>query len=225
MDAFIGLAITLGLIALGFFAGRVLESRHLAELTQREAATASIVVVDVKTLPPGMEAATGTLVMGEVVIASDYFKTFAASLRNIVGGEVKSYQTMLSRARREARLRMVEQARDLGSNLVVNVRFEWSAVGPGLYYLTHIWWSKMIRLSPPKRWVSELRTDRIVMSIWVVVAGFGAATLGGIFSGDVLGALWMITKLIAGPFLAFCWFIGWTVYVHHIHERLHWARL
>lgn len=132
MDALIGLAITLGLIVLGFFVGRVLEGRHLAELDQREAAAASVVVIDVKTLPPGMEAAGGTLVMGEVVIASDYFKTFAASLRNIVGGEVKSYQTMLSRARREARLRMVEQARELGSNLVVNVRFEWSAVGPQL---------------------------------------------------------------------------------------------
>lgn len=132
MEALIGLAITLGLITLGYFVGRFLENRHLAELDRREAAAASIVVVDVKTLPAAMEAANGSLVMGEVVIASDYFKTFAASLRNIVGGEVKSYQTMLSRARREARLRMVEQARALGSELVVNVRFEWSAVGPQL---------------------------------------------------------------------------------------------
>lgn len=132
MDALIGLAFTLGLITLGYFVGRVLENRHLAELDRREAATASVVLVDVKTLPAGMEAADGSLVMGEVVIASDYFKTFAASLRNIVGGEVKSFQTMLSRARREARLRMVEQAQALGSELVVNVRFEWSAVGPQL---------------------------------------------------------------------------------------------
>jgi uncharacterized protein YbjQ (UPF0145 family) len=132
MDALIGLGFTLGLIALGYAVGRVLEGRHLAELDQREAAAASILVVDVKTLPPGIEAAGGALVMGEVVIASDYFKTFAASLRNIVGGEVKAYQSMLSRARREARLRMVEQARALGSELVVNVRFEWSEVGPRL---------------------------------------------------------------------------------------------
>lgn len=132
MEALIGLAMTLGLITLGYFVGRVLENRHLAELDRREAATASVVVVDVKTLPAAIEAADGSLVMGEVVIASDYFKTFAASLRNIVGGEVKSYQTMLSRARREARLRMVEQAQAVGSELVVNVRFEWSAVGPQL---------------------------------------------------------------------------------------------
>jgi len=34
----------------------------------------------------------------------------------------------------------------------------------------------------------------------------------------------MITKLIVGPFVAFCWFIGFTVYVHHINERMPWAR-
>jgi len=132
MDAFIGLALTLGLIALGFVVGRILEARHLAELDRREAATRSVVVVDVKTLPPGFEAQGGALVMGEAVIAADYFKTFAASLRTIVGGELRTYQTMLSRARREARLRMVEQARSLGSELVLNVRFEWSEVGPQL---------------------------------------------------------------------------------------------
>lgn len=129
---FIGLWITLGLILLGFVVGRIRERQHLAALDQREAAVASVVVVDVKTLPGGMDAAGGALVMGEVVIAADYFKTFAASLRTIIGGEVRSYQTMLSRARREAKLRMIEQARQLGSDLVVNVRMEWSAVGPQL---------------------------------------------------------------------------------------------
>jgi uncharacterized protein YbjQ (UPF0145 family) len=128
----IGLWFTLGLILLGFVVGRIREGRHLAELDRREAAAVSVTVVDIKTVPSGIPAASGTLVMGEVVVAADYFKTFAASLRTIIGGEVRSYQTMLSRARREARLRMVEQAQRLGSDLVVNVRFEWSAVGPAL---------------------------------------------------------------------------------------------
>ncbi len=129
---FIGLWITLGLILLGWVVGRIRERQHLVELDQREAAAASVTVVDVKTMPAGTDAAGGALVMGEVVIAADYFKTFAASLRNIVGGEVKAYQTMLSRARREAKLRMIEEAQQLGSELILNVRFEWSAVGPQL---------------------------------------------------------------------------------------------
>lgn len=132
MDALVALAITLGLIILGFVVGSMRERRHLAELDRREATMASITVVDVKTVPPGFQATGAALVMGEVVIAADYFKSFAASLRNIVGGEVKAYQTLLNRARREAKLRMLEQAQQLGSELVVNVRFEWSAVGPQL---------------------------------------------------------------------------------------------
>jgi len=71
-------------------------------------------VVDVKQTPAG------------AVIAADYFKSFVAGWRNLIGGEVKTCQTMLSRARSEARLRMVEEARGRGSNLIVNVRFEWS---------------------------------------------------------------------------------------------------
>lgn len=126
----LSLLITGGLILLGYIVGTARERRHLADLDRREAAAASVTVVDVKQLPPGVQAGGGRLVSGEVVIAADYFKAVAAAIRNLIGGEVKTYQTMLSRARREARLRMIEQAQQLGSALVINVRFEWSDVGP-----------------------------------------------------------------------------------------------
>ena len=132
MGIVISIAVPLALIVLGFFVGSMRERRHLADLDRREQEAATVMVVDVKSLPPGVQAGGGKLVMGEVVIAADYFKTFAAWLRNLIGGEVKTYQTMLNRARREARLRMVEEARALGADLVLNVRFEWSAVGPSL---------------------------------------------------------------------------------------------
>ena len=86
--------------------------------------------VDVQSVPGGVPATGGTIVLGEVVIASDYFKTFVAWLRKLFGGELRTYETMMSRARREAKLRMLEQADDFGAELVVNVRFEWSDVGP-----------------------------------------------------------------------------------------------
>ncbi len=106
----IPLAITVGLILLGYAVGSSRERSHLADLDRREAASSSVIVVDVKALPPGVRAGAGSLVSGEVVIAADYFKSVAAAIRNIRGGEVKTYQTMLSRARREARLRMIGQA-------------------------------------------------------------------------------------------------------------------
>lgn len=126
----VGLIFTIGLLVLGYAVGSARERRHLADLERREQDAAAIVAVDIETLPPGVHAAAGALVMGEVVIAADYFKSFVAGLRNLIGGEITTYQTMLSRARREARLRMVDEARALGADLVINVRYEWSEVGP-----------------------------------------------------------------------------------------------
>ena len=128
----IALAITVGLLALGYLVGSWRERRHLISLDAREQEMASMLVLDTKKIPPGITAVDGRLVMGEVVIAADYFKTFAAGLRNLIGGEVRTYQTMLSRARREARLRMLEAARALGATTVINIRFQWSDVGPNV---------------------------------------------------------------------------------------------
>ncbi len=132
MGSLIGLLIFVGVIALGFIVGSARERRHLADLDRREAEVSSMMLLDVKQPPPGIQAAGAALVMGEVVIAADYFKTVAAGIRNLLGGEVRTYQTLLIRARREAKLRMIEEARALHSNLVINVRFEWSTVGPRL---------------------------------------------------------------------------------------------
>ena len=42
-----------------------------------------------------------TMLVAEVVISSDYLKSFLARLRNIFGGEIRSVGTLLERARRE----------------------------------------------------------------------------------------------------------------------------
>ena len=58
------------------------------------------------------------------MVSVDYFKRFAAGLRNLFGGRVRSYETIIDRGRREAILRMKEQAEELGCNAVVRVRIE-----------------------------------------------------------------------------------------------------
>jgi uncharacterized protein YbjQ (UPF0145 family) len=67
------------------------------------------------------------LVYGSVVISVDYFKRLLANLRNIFGGKVKSYETLIDRARREAILRMKEMAGD--ARVIVNVRIETATIG------------------------------------------------------------------------------------------------
>jgi uncharacterized protein YbjQ (UPF0145 family) len=75
-----------------------------------------------------MQPAGATLVTGATVIAADYLKTFLSGFRMIFGGEMRSYSSMIERARREARLRMVEEARHKGALAVINVRFETSPI-------------------------------------------------------------------------------------------------
>jgi uncharacterized protein YbjQ (UPF0145 family) len=48
-----------------------------------------------------------------------------------VGGELKGYTELLTEARREAIERMMEQARQLGANAVINVRFTTSSITGG----------------------------------------------------------------------------------------------
>ena len=122
------LLIPLLLIGLGFFIGSWRERRHLASLDHREPQYADITIRNVKTVPDPHAVTHSALVMGEAVIATDYFKSFAASLRNIVGGEMKTYETLMKRARREATLRMLEQARRAGATEIWNVRYETSNI-------------------------------------------------------------------------------------------------
>lgn len=109
--------------------GVVMERNHEQELDRRESLVAAMPVVDVASTPPGMNATAGQLVTGNVVMGTGYLKQFLASFRTLVGGEVKGYQRVLSRARREAQLRMVESATQQGATAIINVRFETSDVG------------------------------------------------------------------------------------------------
>ena len=54
-----------------------------------------------------------------------------ASLKNLVGGELRGYTELLTESRRQAMDRMIAQAQQLGADAVVNVRFTTSAVASG----------------------------------------------------------------------------------------------
>ena len=71
------------------------------------------------------------LVTGSTVRAKHIGRDIAASLKNIVGGELKGYTELLQEARKEALHRMMEQARSVGANAVINVRFATSSVAQG----------------------------------------------------------------------------------------------
>ena len=115
-------------LVVGALTGSVIERRHLASLTQREGLPAPI-LTDLGRPPAGVVVTDARLVSGEAVLGADQGKEFVSTLRNLVGGEVISLQRLLTRARREARLRMVDEARAVGADFVLNVRFEMCEVG------------------------------------------------------------------------------------------------
>ena len=71
------------------------------------------------------------VVSGSTVRAKHIGKDLLAGLKNIVGGELTGYTELLNEARTEATARMVEQARGLGANAIVSVRFATSSVAQG----------------------------------------------------------------------------------------------
>lgn len=116
------------LLALGYFFGRMAERRHYKSILKREKKFRKLTVVASK-FPPAFKNHHETeLVMGSVVISVDYFKRFVASLRNLVGGRVRTYETLVDRARREAILRMKEDAHSLGAKMIFNIKLETASI-------------------------------------------------------------------------------------------------
>ncbi|APE43270.1 hypothetical protein BOO69_07445 [Sulfitobacter alexandrii] len=71
------------------------------------------------------------LVRGATVRAKHIGTDVLASLRNLVGGEMKGYSSMLAGAREQALDRMAAAARDLGADAVVGCRMETSSIMNG----------------------------------------------------------------------------------------------
>ena len=76
MDALIKLIIFVSMMLLGFFFGRRAERKHYQSILAREEALRHILLTSVK--EPPAELQNAQLVMGSVVVASDYFKQFVA---------------------------------------------------------------------------------------------------------------------------------------------------
>jgi uncharacterized protein YbjQ (UPF0145 family) len=109
-----------------YLVGSFLERRHFASIREREKALQGYPVTTFENLPESWQVGQSGMVAGSVVVSLDYFKRVIAGLRSLVGGRVKSYEPLLDRARREAILRMLESAKELGFDAVINVRLETS---------------------------------------------------------------------------------------------------
>ncbi|MDX2237854.1 MAG: YbjQ family protein [Hyphomonadaceae bacterium] len=71
------------------------------------------------------------LARGNVVRSRFFGRDIVAGLRMIVGGEIHEYTKLLAESREQALDRMLENARAMGADAVLGVRFETTDAGQG----------------------------------------------------------------------------------------------
>jgi len=88
-------------------------------------------ITNIETIPGKTIVEHFGLVQGSTVRAKHIGRDLMAGLKNLVGGELKGYTELLSESRDEALQRMIREAKSMGANAVVNVRFATSSVAQG----------------------------------------------------------------------------------------------
>lgn len=68
------------------------------------------------------------LVRGNTIRARHIGRDIVAGLKNVVGGEISDYTKLMAESREQSIDRMIEEAKDLGANAVVGVKFSTSEV-------------------------------------------------------------------------------------------------
>ncbi len=106
--------------------GSSIEKKHYASIQAREAQTLHIPAVPIRTPEADRTILEARLVTGCVVVSNDYFKKVLAGLRKIFGGRLRSYESLVDRARREAVLRMKESCPE--AHAILNLRLETSMI-------------------------------------------------------------------------------------------------
>ena len=124
-----GLAMSLLYVALGWSAATWMERRHFREIEAREAQLAHILITpsNSKAEQPGL----GALQMGSAVVAHDLFRRFFIFLSRVFGGNIRHYERLVERGRREAILRLKEEASASGAREIQNIRLQTTNIKSG----------------------------------------------------------------------------------------------
>lgn len=86
------------------------------------------------------------IVRGSTVRAKHIGSDIVASLRQLVGGEVREYAALLAGAREQAYDRMIDDARQIGADAIVAVRMETSTIQQGASEV--VWYGTAVKLAP-----------------------------------------------------------------------------
>ena len=90
-----------------------------------------LIVTSGETIPGTKKMHVLGIAKGSTVRARNIGRDIGASLKNIVGGEIKTYTEMANNSRDEAYNRMVNQAIEMGANAIIGFRFATSMIMQG----------------------------------------------------------------------------------------------
>jgi uncharacterized protein YbjQ (UPF0145 family) len=90
-----------------------------------------MIVSNLELIPGRRVTAHYGIVQGSTVRAKHVGKDIFASLKNIVGGELRGYTELMQEARDEAVQRMIAEAQSMGANAILNVRFATTSIAVG----------------------------------------------------------------------------------------------
>ena len=80
---------------------------------------------------PGQQVQVLGLVRGNIVTSKHIGRDLMAGLKNIAGGEIKSYTDMMNEGRSIAEQRMIAQAQAMGANAIICTRYASASVMEG----------------------------------------------------------------------------------------------
>ena len=92
------------------------------------------------------------LVHGETILGANLFRDLLASVRDLVGGRARAYESTLQRAREMAVEEMARRARLLGADAVVGVRIDVEVLGQAGGMLMACATGTAVILESPRTW-------------------------------------------------------------------------
>lgn len=90
-----------------------------------------MIITTTETIPNKEVTAILGIARGSTVRAKSIVSDYIAGLKNIVGGELSEYTKLQGNSREQALQRMMDDARRLGADAIINVRLTTSTITQG----------------------------------------------------------------------------------------------
>ncbi|MFP4165801.1 MAG: YbjQ family protein [Opitutales bacterium] len=129
MELLFTLAIPLAFLGLWALTGSLVAKAHEKRLARRAEQTGPFSLSNGKYFTDVADPAVEPcMVVAEVTIGIDHFRSFLGKLVNLIGGEVRSFTKIADRARREVLQQLKEQAAGKNCDAITNLRIDFANV-------------------------------------------------------------------------------------------------